>query len=65
MSRISVLAEAEGLNRWGVNACSQGLFPSVIRPVIKRADTMEEVMPHFWKPVATYQSGVEAEYRPI
>lgn len=56
---------AEGWKRWGVKTSSQGLAPVVMRSVSSRAATMEEVIPHFWKPVATYQLGVVAENRPI
>ena len=49
----------------GENTAVYGFCRPQIRSVMIPAATMEEVIPHFWKPVATYQSGREEAYRPI
>lgn len=65
VSSISILADAEGLNRCGEKTSASGWFRPMIWLVKICAATMEEVIPHFWNPVATYQWGVEEENGPM
>ena len=49
------------MEREGENTSSYGFFFPCTRSVRIIADTMELVMPHLLKPVATYKSLVEAD----
>ena len=42
-------------NLWGQKSFAYGLSRPQIRSLIIMADSMEEVIPHFLNPVATYQ----------
>ena len=53
------------MEREGENTFSYGFSFPCTRSLRIIADTMEVVMPHLLKPVATYRSVVEAEYVPI
>lgn len=57
--------EALRFRREGENRDSKEEECPYIKLVNRWAATMEVVMPHFWKPVATYQCGLLAENLPI
>ena len=65
VSCISVFALADGVKRRGENTSAQGHSSLVIRSRSVKAATIEEVIPHFSKPVATNQFGVGSENCPI
>ena len=51
--------------REGEKTSAHGLSLPVIISASSIADTIEEVIPHLLKPVATYMVGVRFEYLPI